>query len=351
MGIDAGWHARRPGLIPPVLVRAAVEKAKALCAPLTLTMSEDFGEYGGEADVDCADYGPISLYQPEEEEDTFSILVSTNRGVSYEDFDVIFAVADAIAKSLGCGYDDDSALDEIRAEREQKEMAKSTVEVRSVRVEVGLTGSVEHPPRVVALEGRPLAVLRGDQVEQLEQSIFRALAWAIESSPRGEGRPTVDDLVLALSSRAEEVERPTENSVHLRCREADLTTRLRVRHEYVDLFFWPEVEIELAHALRLNDELLLVSALALDSEEDWLLRSSRPRQGMTEEALRAWFDEFVADVERLLNAAEAAAEDEGEEDEGEEDEGEEDEGEEDEGEEDEGEEDENGEDEEDGEDG
>ncbi|NUO54979.1 MAG: hypothetical protein HOV80_39575, partial [Polyangiaceae bacterium] len=189
MSIDHSWTAKHPGLLPVPMLRAGIEKANTMLSPqtsLVLVGGDDdeegkvdeaaLGLAGAVFDVRAEGQGHIMLFQPDEPDEYFHMGISSNTEGRGRHFDQLAETADTLAGCLGMviDYDDElkEALEEIASRGPQ-------VDVVSVRVEIGLG---QGKPRVVSIEGSPLAKVEESKLEALDVATLRAVSFALSNS-------------------------------------------------------------------------------------------------------------------------------------------------------------------------
>lgn len=302
MSFDASWSSRRPGLVPPALVRAAVEALRQRGEQVQIDEDEeppDLEGLGGSAVIEVGELGPIHFFQPDSLEEAAHLGLSTSSGASRDDWDELVSVGDALATQLGFVFDGVEALETFNESRRTSGSAR----VVSVRVEIKLEptrkASAERPkPRVISLRGNPLATLTREQMAELEPEMKRAVAGAL-SLP--DNQPGLAEVTAWLSDMYAIVERE-ENLVRLRTRpeeNAPIFT-VMVEGERVQFFAWPDVDLELREALEKNESTFIVAALGIDDEDDWTMRAALPTIGLRSEALMEFALCFTGDLETLV---------------------------------------------------
>ncbi|MFO0734692.1 MAG: hypothetical protein U0270_02380 [Labilithrix sp.] len=114
MSADWSWRARVPGILPGVLLRTAVaEVAVRLQMRIDVEIDDAYDAHGettyvtvtiADDDGDDVEYTLLAS-QPEEDDDEFSLHMSTTIGSTDDGWDELMAVGDALAKRLGLAGD------------------------------------------------------------------------------------------------------------------------------------------------------------------------------------------------------------------------------------------------------
>ncbi|MFT3771774.1 MAG: hypothetical protein QM820_40715 [Minicystis sp.] len=318
MSIDAAWYRRKPGLVPPALVRAAVDAVSGTSGALVLDFEgEDFGAYGATALVHMEDLGPILVAQPDGPEDALSMQISSSMGVSRKRWGDACDVADELAAALGMRYEDDPPPSS------EPPPSSPAADLTAVRVELSLrpTVPVAAPapaPRFVAeIAGERLAAVPAAGLSAFAKSTLEAVAWALELAGHAGGPPSLDDLARWVEDY--EVSFPEdaadEGGFHVDTDGARLFVSLD-GDDTVEILAWPGVEMDPMRALGVNEADLTVSALALDDDGDLRLRSIRPRAALAPETFAKWLDEVFDELEVVREKAGAEGDEEPEGEEG-----------------------------------
>ena len=295
MSIDATWSAKKPGLLPPAVIRAAIEEARTKWAPLELSIDEDeadaLGDYGAECEVQVGDLGTLFLYQPEAVDEVFHLAIDTSTSPhESESFDQLSEIADVMAKGLGLRFDDGSQIETLEA----RTRAKHSVSVTSVRIEIGLDDGTT---RTVELKGDPLSTIAADAVEDLEPAVRDAVSWAIEFSERAVGEPTIDDIAAWLEEEMM-IERGDGEDEDLITIIPDDRPRfvLMLEDGFVTVSASLQVDLDLEHALEMNIKKLRNGALGLGENGEWLLWARTHVVGLDPTRLIDWLRAFLEDI-------------------------------------------------------
>jgi hypothetical protein len=324
MSVDLSWIARLPGKIPSAMLRAGLEQASRKSGTAVRFVADDddvvegdeLGEeldaYGAVVDVHADGLGDLTLFQPDDDDGFFHMAISASESERGPAFDQLFDAADALAACLGLVFSNDN---ESERRENRSEGAESFLDVVSVRVEIGLCPEPargrrgNEPPtksRVVSLAARPLAKIRPEQVVELEQAVTRAVS---SSLSLGQSNPSLDQLVAWSSDSAYDVVERDDGFVRLR-RTADdeedtdnssPLVSVSISDETVRLVAWPAIDLDFREALVKNDDAFSGSAvLALDSDGDWMFSATIRRNKLDKRAFTQAIDDFVDDLELLI---------------------------------------------------
>lgn len=198
MSVDWSWRARVPGVVPMIALRAAVEDvAKRLGMRITVADAEDFDEPRGQTHI-VVTFGAgdgeeevehtILASQPDddEDEDVFSLQISTSFGDTEEAWDELMSVGNALADWLQLESGDDESGDD---------RPKGSIELAKIRCKIQL--SLEAKGTSVSRRSTFKTHVRGafpgegtakDELVRIERRIALAL---------GAGKPApVDDATI-----------------------------------------------------------------------------------------------------------------------------------------------------------
>ncbi|MFT3771775.1 MAG: hypothetical protein QM820_40720 [Minicystis sp.] len=312
MNTTGCWARREHGLVSVAELREAVARAGAE-APVFDAGEAEFAAYGEAARIRVGDAGELVALQPEDDDDVFR-LAARGEDRRAPGWQVLADAGDVVAAALRLRFDARDGVQLVEQRLRERDERFDSLDVTELRLTfrarpAGAADEVEH---VETLAAAPLARVRRGQLRALETAV-RTAASAASTSHRGGDPPRgFDDLVRWIEASGTYAhEEPEGECVRVRRAEdedGDRTASLIFVGERVSLYAWPELDLDPQGGLLANAT-MRVAALAVDVDGEWELNARRLVADVRESgplALTGWLDAFFADLERLLEHAEAS---------------------------------------------